>query len=117
MPELVLSVFAWPQMTCGGCSGAVERVLKKTEGAPPAFCAALWSADRSCPSARPPLAVLFFVWRSVLFCAGVSSYEVSLEKQEVLVNGTIGYEDLLEKIKKTGKEVRVPRCVRGSWVC
>ena len=59
----------------------------------------------------------FFVWRSVLFCAGVSSYEVSLEKQEVLVNGTIGYEDLLEKIKKTGKEVRVPRCVRGSWVC
>lgn len=55
-------------MTCGGCSGAIERVLKKTEG--------------------------------------VSSYEVSLEKQEVVVNGTIGYDALLEKIKKTGKEVR-----------
>ncbi|ETW85848.1 copper chaperone [Heterobasidion irregulare TC 32-1] len=56
------------KMTCGGCSGAVERVLKKAEG--------------------------------------VSSYDVSLEKQEVLVKGTIGYDDLLEKIKKTGKEVR-----------
>lgn len=56
------------KMTCGGCSGAIERVLKKTEG--------------------------------------VSSYEVSLEKQEVVVNGTIGYDALLEKIKKTGKEVR-----------
>ena len=38
--------------------------------------------------------------------AGVSSYDVSLEKQEVLVTGTIAYDDLLEKIKKTGKEVR-----------
>ncbi|GJE86899.1 heavy-metal-associated domain-containing protein [Phanerochaete sordida] len=56
------------KMTCGGCSGAIERVLKKTEG--------------------------------------VSSYDVSLEKQEVLVKGTIGYDELLEKIKKTGKEVR-----------
>ncbi|EIM90039.1 copper chaperone taha, partial [Stereum hirsutum FP-91666 SS1] len=55
------------QMTCGGCSGAVERVLKKTEG--------------------------------------ISSYDVSLEKQEVLVTGTIPYDDLLEKIKKTGKTV------------
>ena len=36
---------------------------------------------------------------------GVSEYDVSLEKQEVLVTGTIGYDDLLEKIKKTGKEV------------
>ncbi|EIN07322.1 copper chaperone taha [Punctularia strigosozonata HHB-11173 SS5] len=56
------------KMTCGGCSGAVNRVLAKTEG--------------------------------------ISSYDVSLEKQEVLVTGTIPYDDLLEKIKKTGKEVR-----------
>lgn len=56
------------KMTCGGCSGAVERVLKKTDG--------------------------------------ISSYNVSLEKQEVLVTGSIGYDTLLEKIKKTGKEVR-----------
>ncbi|KAF4608494.1 Cytosolic copper metallochaperone [Pleurotus pulmonarius] len=54
------------KMTCSGCSGAVERVLKKTDG--------------------------------------VSSYDISLEKQEVLVKGSIPYDDLLEKIKKTGKE-------------
>lgn len=40
--------------------------------------------------------------------AGISSYDISLEKQEVVVKGTIGYDTLLEKIKKTGKEV--------SWV-
>lgn len=38
---------------------------------------------------------------------GVSSYDVSLEKQSVLVKGTISYDDVLEKIKKTGKEVRL----------
>lgn len=36
---------------------------------------------------------------------GVESYDISLEKQEVIVKGSIGYDDLLEKIKKTGKEV------------
>lgn len=38
--------------------------------------------------------------------AGVSSFDVSLEKQEVIVKGTVPYEDVLAKIKKTGKEVR-----------
>lgn len=38
---------------------------------------------------------------------GISDYSVSLEKQEVLVTGTIGYDDLLAKIQKTGKEVRL----------
>ncbi|TFY79406.1 hypothetical protein EWM64_g4605 [Hericium alpestre] len=56
------------KMTCSGCSGAVDRVLKKTEG--------------------------------------VSSYSVNLDTQEVLVTGTIPYDDLLAKIQKTGKEVR-----------
>lgn len=36
---------------------------------------------------------------------GVTSYDVSLEKQEVVVSGTIPYDDVLAKIKKTGKEV------------
>ena len=39
---------------------------------------------------------------------GVDSYDVSLEKQEVIVKGSIPYDTLLEKIKKTGKEVRIP---------
>ncbi|KAF9564615.1 hypothetical protein CPC08DRAFT_684788 [Agrocybe pediades] len=37
---------------------------------------------------------------------GVSSFTVNLETQEVIVNGTIPYDDVLAKIKKTGKEVR-----------
>lgn len=75
-------------MTCSGCSGAVERVLKKTEGA-------------SYLAAHRPRA-----HRLTHRATGVSSYDISLEKQEVIVKGSIGYELLLEKIKKTGKEVR-----------
>ena len=52
-----------------------------------------------------------------MWSAGVSSYDVSLEKQEVLVTGEIPYDDLLAMIKKTGKEVSAsvrslkrPRC-------
>ena len=41
--------------------------------------------------------------------AGVSSYDISLEKQEVVVTGTIPYDDLHAKIAKTGKQVRRPR--------
>ncbi|PWO00658.1 heavy metal transport/detoxification protein [Tilletiopsis washingtonensis] len=55
-------------MTCGGCSGAVSRVLGKLDG--------------------------------------VSSFDVSLETQTVVVKGTAPYETVLEKIKKTGKEVK-----------
>ncbi|POY74585.1 hypothetical protein BMF94_2346 [Rhodotorula taiwanensis] len=55
-------------MTCSGCSGAIDRVLKKTEG--------------------------------------VTSHDISLDKQEVVVKATIPYEDVLAKIKKTGKEVK-----------
>lgn len=56
-------------MTCGGCSGAVERVLKKTEG--------------------------------------VKKYDVSLDTQtaDVTTDDTLSYEQVLEKIKKTGKTV------------
>ena len=42
-------------------------------------------------------------------CLGVSSYDISLEKQEVVVTGTIPYDDLHAKIAKTGKQVRRPR--------
>jgi copper chaperone len=37
----------------------------------------------------------------------VSSYDVSLEKQEVLVIGTVPYDDVLAVIQKTGKEVSI----------
>jgi len=55
-------------MSCGGCSGAIERVLKKTEG--------------------------------------VKSYTVSLDSQTAeVVTDDLSYQDILEKIKKTGKKV------------
>jgi len=58
------------KMTCGGCSGAVERVLKKLDG--------------------------------------VKSFDVSLETQTATVKTeeNVGYATVLEKIKKTGKEVQ-----------
>ncbi|KAL9938258.1 hypothetical protein V8E36_002881 [Tilletia maclaganii] len=55
-------------MNCSGCSGAVDRVLKKLDG--------------------------------------VSSYDISLETQTVIVKGSAPFETVLEKIKKTGKEVK-----------
>ncbi|KAG7004659.1 hypothetical protein G7Y79_00024g056090 [Physcia stellaris] len=58
------------KMTCSGCSGAIDRVLKKTEG--------------------------------------VKDYKVSLEDQtaDVYAEESLQYETVLEKIKKTGKEVK-----------
>jgi len=37
---------------------------------------------------------------------GVDSYDVSLENQSVVVKGSAPFETVLEKIKKTGKEVK-----------
>ena len=72
-------------MTCGGCSGAVSRALSKVEGTHPSCDGGETGVDCTC-------------------CAGIT-YDVSLEKQTVVVKGDVPYEDVLEKIKKTGKEV------------
>ncbi|SNX86270.1 probable ATX1 - antioxidant protein and metal homeostasis factor [Melanopsichium pennsylvanicum] len=42
---------------------------------------------------------------------GVDSFEVSLENQTVIVKGSAPYETVLEKIKKTGKEVKAAQVV------
>lgn len=59
------------QMTCGGCSGAVTRVLQRAQ-------------DKG---------------------EGVESFTVSLEDQSVVVHGPIEFEDLTNRIAKTGKKV------------
>ncbi|KAF8121949.1 hypothetical protein EV363DRAFT_1361857, partial [Boletus edulis] len=48
-------------------------------------------------------------------CSGaVSRADVSLEKQEVKVTGDVPYDEVLDKIKKTGKEVcRVSGSIYG----
>lgn len=78
-------------MTCTGCSGAIDRVLKKTDG--------MFSLPFSLISAsRTDVA------RGII---GLSSYDVNLESQEVIVKtDKVSYEEVLAKIKKTGKEVR-----------
>jgi copper chaperone len=74
-------------MTCGGCSGAVERVLKKLEGNAPIV-----------------LSLLCLLTRLFL---GVKSFDVSLETQTATVTteATIPYDTVLATIKKTGKTV------------
>jgi hypothetical protein len=43
----------------------------------------------------------------------VDTFDVSLEKQQVVVKGSADYNTVLEKIKKTGKEVKSGEIV--SW--
>jgi copper chaperone len=78
-------------MTCGGCSGAVERVLKKLDGAFPL-------PDN--PLYLPPLT-------NPLLPTGVKNYTVSLDTQtaDITAESTLDYATVLEKIKKTGKTV------------
>lgn len=76
-------------MTCGGCSGAVTRALKK--------------AQEKGPGSKHHALLRLAITHS----QSVSSYDVSLEKQEVLVTGTIPYDDVREVISKTGKEVSI----------
>jgi copper chaperone len=79
-------------MSCGGCSGAVERVLKKLDGE-------LSPSPQGSSHPRVPAA------NGV---AGVESYNVSLETQtaEVVAAESLDYDTVLEKIKKTGKKVK-----------
>lgn len=83
-------------MTCSGCSGAVTRALTKKSGK---------HAGESPNS--PLLASQSATYTSISFVAdgGIDSFDVNLEKQEVIVRGSAEYEDVLGAIKKTGKEV------------
>lgn len=80
-------------MTCGGCSGAVSRVLSKAK------------ADSE--SLQPYQVPIELHEALISVDLGVDEYGVSLEKQQMLVTGTIPYDELLEKIKKTGNEVSI----------
>ena len=75
-------------MTCGGCSGAVERVLKRLDGK---------SEHSTC----------IFMFHTDNAASGVKSYNVSLDSQtaDIITEDNVSYETVLEKIKKTGKTV------------
>jgi copper chaperone len=98
-------------MTCGGCSGAVERVLKKLDGMTwlhtplhdlPFLNGVMkslhYSRHHTIRSSQPLIRV---------FSVGVKSYDVSLDTQTATITTepTLDYETVLEKIKKTGKKV------------
>jgi copper chaperone len=72
-------------MTCGGCSGAVTRVLEKAK------------ADGGEHYTLLRLTMTHFEL--------VSDFTVDLDTQEVIVKGIMPYDEVLARIKKTGKEV------------
>jgi copper chaperone len=82
-------------MTCGGCSGAVTRALKK------------YQENNVGGGKHEPLHRL-----KIAYFEPVSSFDVKLETQEVVVTGKAPYDDVLAVIKKTGKEVSIIRTPR-----
>lgn len=72
-------------MSCGGCSGAIERVLKRLEG----------------------MGYLVPHGGLSLMSLGVKSFDVNLDSQTALVTTepTVSYDTVLATIKKTGKTV------------
>jgi copper chaperone len=84
------------QMSCGGCSGAVERVLKKLEGI----------AFQQSPLFSFAARSSFHTERSLKHL-GVKSYNVSLDTQtaDVVTTDEVSFDTVLKKIKNTGKTV------------
>jgi copper chaperone len=80
-------------MTCDGCSGAVERVLGRMKGIP--FRILM-------------LFVLHGIIIPIFYCLdkGVDKVEIDLKGQRVYVTSTLGPDEVLEAIKKTGKETK-----------
>ena len=81
------------KMSCGGCSGAVGRVLKKLEGMPPHF--SITNTTLPFAAANQPLAI------------GVKEYSTNLETQKVNVTTVpeLDLDTVTATIKKTGKEI------------
>lgn len=77
-------------MTCGGCSGAIDRVLKKNIEA--RECRGVqWRKEGASADTPPP----------------ANGYTVSLETQKVIVFGPSlpPFDTITEKIAKTGKQI------------
>ena len=96
-------------MTCGGCSGAIERVLKKNIQSRQSAPLVYTHHSLRC---RSPLLSL-----SLLTLASpANSFIVSLPNQRVLVWGPTlpPFEVITEKIAKTGKEILVKEVVEDQ---
>ncbi len=99
-------------MSCGGCSGAVERVLKKLDGE--LLVAKLGMVYIACVSLGFLAMATYFKYfhDHPLTCigsaVGVKSFDVSLDTQtaDVVAEESLAYETVLSTIKKTGKTVK-----------
>ena len=103
-------------MSCGGCSGAVNRVLGKLDGmlSPPFchfsyHCLALQLRFFLQSLPLPPLLSLRYevLYANSPLPTGVKTYDVSLEKQNAVVTTepTVDFDTVLKKIQGTGKTV------------
>jgi copper chaperone len=88
-------------MSCGGCSGAVNRVLGKLDG----VCLSLLPPTIF-PSALQPSTQCLSHMLTIL-STGVKSYDVSLDTQTatVVAEPNLAYETVLKTIAKTGKKI------------
>jgi copper chaperone len=89
-------------MSCGGCSGAVDRVLKRLDGK---LCPS--PISHHLPSKAARISVLHRItWTYTI--TGVKDYNVSLENQTAEVvtkDDSLDYDTVLSTISKTGKKV------------
>ena len=79
-------------MSCQGCVGAVERVLKKMPGT---------SVSKMPMHTRSKL--MFLAGFVIELDAGVESVSIDLPAQKVLVKGDVTPEAVVQQVSKTGK--------------
>ena len=105
-------------MSCGGCSGAVNRVLGKLDGmfllylpihyplSPLSRRVSSLSSSALCFPSHPPQTYHPYN-KLISYFAGVKSYDVSLDTQTatVVTEPTLEYETVLKTIAKTGKKI------------
>ena len=96
------------KMSCGGCSGAIERVLKKLDGKSDHSHFGEGAVYPHRPQQGfPSTPISLVIALTDLQRLGVKSYTVSLEDQtaDVTTEEKLAYKDVLAKIQKTGKTV------------
>lgn len=83
-------------MTCGGCSGAVEKILGKLGGECRFYVKCQWKKKQQQKWANA---------LSFLFVDKVQNVQIDLDAKKVFVTSSeLTADELLEKIQKSGKQ-------------
>lgn len=92
-------------MSCSGCSGAIDRVLKKLDGM--STLKFRFPSSTFSTTLKRVLCLLSTSPPNYHDPAGVKSHNISLESQtaEVVAADSLDYDTVLNTIKKTGKKV------------